>query len=74
VRSPRTAAVPTRAKLLAAGECHLLLSNFSQNHFLPGVPWSGNPKAVQSRAMFSVDGEETLQFLLESSVCCAGGL
>lgn len=49
VRSPRTAAVPTRAKLLAAGECHLLLPNFSQNSFLPGVPWSGKSKSCSEQ-------------------------
>lgn len=74
VRSPRTAVVPTRAKLLTAGECHLLLPSFSQNSFLPGVPWSGESKSCSEQAMFNVDGEEAQQFLLESRACDAGGL
>lgn len=74
VPSPRAAELPRRAKLLPAAECHLLLPNCSQNSFLPGVPWSGESKSCSEQAGFSVDGEETQQFLLGSRVCDAGGL
>lgn len=54
--SPRTIVVPTRAKLLPAGECHLLLRAPAKTVSSPECPGVGNPKAVQSRAMVSEDG------------------
>lgn len=74
VRGAGTAAVPTRAELLTAAECHLLLPSSSQNSFLPGVPCTGESKSCSEQAVLSVEKGETQQFLLGSRVCGAGRL
>lgn len=73
VRSPRTAVMPTRAKLLAAGECHLLLPNFSQSSFLPRVLWSGESKSCSEQSnLLCRWGRDVAILAWELSLLCRG--